>query len=237
LPEKTVAAGSSQKRDTPDYHYLEPVITLIWMAHDNMGFSDDFVSYILTPEVLAEFIKDTPLWQVDNFADLIIQREKVLKVMNNQTRQIGFLSKNKLIYAFQQNIVSNKKFTKYVKWFQFAEKTRNKDNSKADFTEFEQLPIFQEVMKRINRSDLKGEDFQYIDDYEKFQKQFLQHEHSIRNAALEEGLEKGEQIGIQKQQLMSAEICLKDGMSVELTAKITQLPISIVHELAKKLGF
>jgi hypothetical protein len=251
IPEKTVAVGTSQKRDTPDYHYIEPVITLIWMAHDSMGFKDDFVTYILTPEVLSEFVKDTPIWQVENFAGLIEKREQVLVVMNNQSRQLDFLGKNKLIYAFQKNITVNKKYEKYVKWFEFAEKTSKKDNVEADFTEFEKYGVFIEIMKRINKTELKSEDFQYIEDYEKFQKQFEQHEQTIRKVALEEGEQKGVEkgigigieIGIEKgiekgdfnRKLIIAEKALKRGMSIEEVAEFVELPKEVVKALVEKL--
>jgi predicted transposase/invertase (TIGR01784 family) len=47
-----------------------------------------------------------------------------------------------------------------------------------------------------------------------------------------EGMEKGKYV----QALKTAENCLKEGMSKELVAKITELPLKTVQELAKKLA-
>jgi predicted transposase YdaD len=47
----------------------------------------------------------------------------------------------------------------------------------------------------------------------------------------QEGMEKGKYA----QAIKTAENCLKEGMSKELVAKITELPLKTVQELAKKL--
>ncbi len=109
LPPKTIAAGDFRQRETRDYDYLEPVITLIWMADDSMGFTDDYISYVLTPEMLSLFLEDSDLWRENNFFALLEQRENLLQILNNKTKQLPFLSQNKLIYAFQPNVVRNKK--------------------------------------------------------------------------------------------------------------------------------
>jgi predicted transposase/invertase (TIGR01784 family) len=57
---------------------------------------------------------------------------------------------------------------------------------------------------------------------------------------VQEGRQEGRQEGMEKgkyaQALKTAENCLKEGMSKELVAKITELPLKTVQELAKKLG-
>lgn len=92
-------------------------------------------------------------------------------------------SKNRLIYAFQKNIVKNKKYSKYLKWFEFAEKTRNPENKKEDFVTYEKDEIFMAVINRIRTDNLKSEEFQYIDDFEEFRRQVKIHEDVIRKEA------------------------------------------------------
>ncbi len=90
------------------------------------------------------------------------------------------MPKNRLIYAFQKNIVKNKKFSKYFKWFELAEKSRNKNNRKEDFINFEEDKILMAVINRIRTDNLKTEEFQYIEDYEEFRCQVKIHDEVIR---------------------------------------------------------
>jgi hypothetical protein len=235
LPNKSFDIGVDDKtKQTPDYHYLEPVLTLIWMADDTLGFTEDVVSYVLTPEILAEFIRDDAKW--DKVESLKEERAALLALLNNKTKEINFLGQNKLIYALQKNIVKNKKIEKYVQWFEFAEKTKKKDNSKDDFQNYEKDEVFREIIKRLNKEELKTEDFQYIEDYELFQKHFLQHEKSIWDSAYKEGKNMGIDEGDYIRREKTAENCLLNGMSREVTAKIAELPIEVVAKLAQKLG-
>ncbi|GAB4328521.1 MAG: hypothetical protein OHK0038_02370 [Flammeovirgaceae bacterium] len=52
---------------------------------------------------------------------------------------------------------------------------------------------------------------------------------------IEKGMEKGIEKGMENTKLIVAENCLKEGMDVKLVAKITELPLKTVQELAKKL--
>jgi predicted transposase/invertase (TIGR01784 family) len=51
----------------------------------------------------------------------------------------------------------------------------------------------------------------------------------------EEGRQEGMEKGDYQRAIKTAENCLKEGMSKELVAKITELPLKTVQELAKKL--
>ena len=85
----------------------------------------------MTGEIIHDFIKNKNLWKEDNMLELIAEREKYLEILNNKTKKLDFLQKNKLIYAFQPNIVKNKKYSKYFACFEFAEKTRDRFNEKG----------------------------------------------------------------------------------------------------------
>jgi hypothetical protein len=167
-----------------------------------------------------------------------------------------------LIYLFQKNIVANAndKLNKYVAWFELAEKTKNKDNTIEDFMVFKSDPILSEVMRRINKTTLTTEDFQYIEDYERFEAGFRRHEESIRSVAKEEffelGMEAGKELGVEIGKELGVEIgkelgveigrelgqtiaaknCLLAGMTPEQAASVSGLPIIKVEAIAKALS-
>jgi hypothetical protein len=168
LPKKSISVSKTQKRSSKDYSLLEPVITLIWMADDTLGIEESVLTYILTPDLAINLVQNEELWRKVNSKKLMAERQRILKILGNKTRQLNFLQENKLIYAFQKNIVKDSKTEKYFRWFQFAEKSRNLDNKKEDFNEFLNDDIFMEVISRLDKKTLVGEDFEYITDYEEF---------------------------------------------------------------------
>lgn len=192
---KTFWDTQTQKRETLDYDQVVPVLTLIWMADDSLKFDEDYISYNLTPSVLTDFVQEKGLWNEDNFLNLMKKRNEILAAMQNKTKGLDFLAQNRLIFAFQKNIVHNivkqKKDKRYAKWFAFAEATKNKHNTKDDFKSFKNDEIFSDVIRRLNKEALSDDDFKYIEDYDKFYQQFLRHEASIRKTALAEGMEIG----------------------------------------------
>jgi len=52
LPEKGVSIDTitHKLKKIKDYQALEPVITLVWMVDDSLGFSENYISYVMTPE-------------------------------------------------------------------------------------------------------------------------------------------------------------------------------------------
>jgi hypothetical protein len=165
LPNKRVLYDYSyQKIDkVKDYRALLPVLTLVWMADDALGFKDDYMAYTMTPELVTEFIKNEKLWHKPEIIEILKERTRVLEVLDNQSKELDFLSKNRLIFLLQKNIVKNKTNAKYRKWFEFAEKTKNPDNKEEDFQEYMKDEIFVEIMKRINKKELSEDDFFYIE--------------------------------------------------------------------------
>ena len=113
LPDKKLFVDPVTKktRIVKDYRRLDPVITLVWMVDDCLGFDHNFVSYKLLPHTVVDFLErnttDIPA------ADLERMRLDVVKDMHNDTKDIGFLSKNSLTFLFQKNIIKDKRLDGY----------------------------------------------------------------------------------------------------------------------------
>jgi len=203
LPLKSIALEGDKERKVKDYSEILPVITLVWMVDDTFGFKNDYVSYTMTPEIVTDFIKNNLLWQNKDMTELLKERELSLAQLSNKTRQLDFLQKNRLIYAFQKNIVKNSrtqnsKYHKYLEWFELAEKTKNRLNQKSDFLKYADDEIFSELIKRINKDTLTEEDFTYIDNYEQFVERVKRWEKPIFQEGLEVGIAKGIEKGMEK---------------------------------------
>ncbi|MEI6141318.1 MAG: hypothetical protein WCP85_18760 [Mariniphaga sp.] len=229
MPDKSIDLEANRKRDIKDYDKLIPVITLIWLADDDLNFKDDFVSYMMTGEILNDFIKNKNLWREDNVLALISEREKCLEIINNKTRKLDFLGKNKLIYAFQPNIVRNKKYSKYLAWFELAEKTRNRLNEKGWFDEYLKDEIFVEIIKRINTESFEQVDWEYITDYEKFREKVKRFEQVFIDEGIEQGIEQGKN----REKIETIRKGIKAGLSNEILNSITGLADSTINELRK----
>ena len=78
------------------------------------------------------------------------------------------MQENKLIYAFQKNIVKNAKYTKYYEWFEFAERSLKKDNTEADFEKYNNNDVFLEMMHRLKAGTMTNEDADLIVLYNEF---------------------------------------------------------------------
>ena len=185
-----------------DYSTLEPVFTLIWMATDALGFSQDYVAFIMTPEVVLDFLNNDHLWNNEAIVELLKEREKVLEVVNNNAKELDFLPKNRLVFLLQKNIVKNKTIKKYEKWFEFAEKTRNKNNVEDDFREYMADEIFCEMMRRLRQDGLSSEDYTYIASEEEFWFGLEKMETSMYEGGKKDGekigIKKGEKLGLEK---------------------------------------
>ena len=191
IPDKTIDLAEDKQREIKDYNQLEPVYTLIWWVDHNLGFEEDYVSYTIEPETLVSFIRNKNLWKAEQVLRLLEERARLLKTIDdNKTKKLDFLQQNKLIYVFQTNVVKNKKYSKYLPWFELAQKTRDKLNQKGWFLEYQKDAVFLEIIKRINTESFEDSDWQYIQDYEKFKAQVKQFEMSF----VEQGIEQGIQI-------------------------------------------
>ncbi len=192
LPNKRVVYEYSylKTKKVKDYRALLPVLTLVWMADDTLDFKDDFAAYTMTPELVTEFIKKEKLWRKPEIVEILKERARVLEVLDNQSKELYFLSKNRLIFLLQKNIVKNKTNAKYRKWFEFAEKTKNPENKEEDFQEYMDDEIFVEIMKRINKKELSEDDFLYIENERKIREEVERFERGVYEVALKDALRK-----------------------------------------------
>ncbi|MEN9611517.1 MAG: hypothetical protein RLZZ628_2331 [Bacteroidota bacterium] len=131
------------------YTELKPVISIIWMSETNFGFKEDFVEFNTYPKMVADFINDDTVWSQDKPAILTL-RNQLRTYLNSTEYHLDFHTQNRLIYVFQNNVVKNKQNKPYVKWFEFAQKTRHKKNQATDFQPYVNNLIFSEMIKRLS---------------------------------------------------------------------------------------
>lgn len=103
-----------------------------------------------------------------------------MKILENKTKRLDFLAENRLIYAFQPNIVANRQNEKYARWFKFAAITKNPENTKSDFESFENQPIFNRIMEKLKVNTLEKDDFEYINDYAEYERGVAAYNEKIR---------------------------------------------------------
>lgn len=200
LPAITPPVQEQTKIRVKDYSILEPVITIVWMSMDNLGFKENYVAYALTPEIVGEFIRNENLWQNPDILKIIEERAHVLNVMDNKRKDMVFLSQNRLIFLFQQNIVRNETHARYERWFTFANKSLQRKNEKSDFSEFQEDRVFKEVIYRLEKAKLNDEEIKYIEQEELTYKAWLDFDPSSfidgKNEGLVEGEKKGREEGL-----------------------------------------
>jgi predicted transposase/invertase (TIGR01784 family) len=221
LPNKRVLYEYSYQKTgkIKDYRALLPVLTLVWMVDDTLGFKDDYVAYTMTPELVTEFIKNEKLWRKPEIIEILKERARVLEILDNQSKELDFLSKNRLIFLLQKNIVKNKTNAKYRKWFEFAEKTKNPDNKKEDFQEYMDDEIFVEIMKRINKRLLTEDDFLYIENETETREEVERFERQVYEDGKKEGIKE------------IAKVMKTSGLPVEKISEITNLSKKEIDEL------
>jgi hypothetical protein len=142
---------------TREYKELQAAITIVWLVHDNFGLEVDYIEYNPYPKVWMDFIKNDSLW---NGAKNVLKnhRDQLLSMLENDRRSLDFLTENRLFFVFQPNIIQNKQALSYVKWFEFAEKTRDPNNTEADFAAYSDNLIFSSIMERLAVSHSDNQD-------------------------------------------------------------------------------
>jgi hypothetical protein len=173
LPFKTIfkQPNSNERENRPrDYQYIEPVLTLVWMADDTLDFKDDYITYRMQPDTMLEFVRNRDLWRDQEINAIMKARALVLQDLDRVHKNLDFLSKNQLVFAFQKNIVRNERYAKYFKWFDFAEKTRKKDNDVADFEAYQKDTVLINV---INRLRTNKEEIEYIQSEDQITEEML----------------------------------------------------------------
>jgi hypothetical protein len=139
------------------------------------------------------------LWNEKDIDKILEARKNILTLLDNKTKNLDFLPENKLTLAFQKKIILNNRYSKYFKWFDIAEKSRNKNNTKKDFALYEKDKILMAVMQRIRKDTLKSKDYSYIKDLDG------SYERGVElgllagiEKGIEQGIEKGIEQGIEK---------------------------------------
>ena len=190
IPPIAIPAPNGKVYKTKNYHFLEPSIVLVWMVDDVLGYEEDMAAFSIFPEILNDFIRNEALWATNNLPELLKERAAVLKNMNNKTKGLDFLPKNRLIYLFQPNIVKNEaKMALYHKWFEFAALTQNPNNQESDFESFKKIPIFNDIMEKLRTTTLSHDDFQYLTDQAEYDKLVGAYDEKIRKEGYEGGWE------------------------------------------------
>ena len=209
----------TKEKKVKDYRPLMPVKTLIWLVDDSLKLKDDFLSHQLLPSNLLTFILDDQQWQANSWSEAQATRNQLLQLLDNKAKNLPFLRSNQLIFAFQRNIVKNKKLKPYAKWFEFAQKTRNENNQKEDFDIYTTDDIFSEMIRKLSHKSLDAEDFSFIKYYRLLEGQ--------KDVWEQQYKEEGEQ----KRTIEMARTMLKDGMTIHLIAKYTGLTEQAIIKL------
>ena len=228
LPVKSMLFPNGKIKQVKDYTGLIPVITLIWMVDDNLGFDDDYVSFTLLPERTKQFFKETRVWNNKNVKKKV---EEIVNLFNNNTKELSFLQKNRLIFAFQKNIVKNTKFEKYAAWFTIAERTLNRLNKKSDFDEYTKDKIFTELIRRLLKQDLPKEDAKYINDYEELREEIERYNDGIKKSALKEGMRQGLEQGLEQGLKIPTMNMIKKGFADKTVSELTGLSIEEIKKI------
>ncbi len=253
IPPMSLPAPGGKEYKTKNYSFLQPSITVVWMAHDTLGFEDDIVSFSMFPEMLNDFLRNDKIWATKNIGELLKLRAELLKKLDNNKKGIDFLTENRLIYAFQPNIIKNRALmNKYFRWFDFAERTRNEDNTKEDFEVFTNIPIFADIMEKLIVSKLEQDDFQYITDYPAYERRLAVYNDKIYQEAWGEAMLKYEPIVLmlkhdqqkaeaekqKAEQIIISTIkkCLKRGDLVEDIADLLTLDITMLNVFLKRIA-
>ena len=195
LPRKRFVSHSGEERRLLDYSNLRPAITIIWMVHDTLGVKTNTIRHAMLPEETSEFVLDQQLWERENWDDLNLRRREVMDIIENDTKSMGFLKKNRLIFALQINIVQNihegQIHPKYARWFSLAAKTQNENNTEGDFVEFEReedfKPVYLEIKRRLSREGLNSAEEDYLSNEQEREEEILAGYRGIEFHARNEG--------------------------------------------------
>ena len=183
LTTKTIELPGNQIKEIKDYRSLLPTITIIWLVDDNLHFENDYISFVPSPEEILTFIRDVKIWRKPDLDKILEEREKLLPLINNKTKDIDFLQKNKLIFAFQKNIVKNKRYKKYYVWFELAQKTLKRVTDKLEFSEYEKDEILSEVVRRLKKHLENPEDIKYIKERSEYIEKIKRYEDGVKHYA------------------------------------------------------
>ncbi|KPA16731.1 hypothetical protein MHK_003076, partial [Candidatus Magnetomorum sp. HK-1] len=220
---------------------LEPVYTIIWMVDDTLKYKEeDYVSFKMTPEIVVDFVQNEKLWNNKEIQILMKERANIIKVLSNKTKGIDFFSQNRLVFLFQKNIVKNNKIDKYVRWFEFAEKTKNTENKEEDFIKFRGDAPFDEVIRRLNNSILTDADLEYIkqekESWEEVKRYDMEHYEEGKKEGKKEGREEGLKEGEIKGEIKTLKSILENQSLPEEFINSTKDKLAALNKQLEKIN-
>ncbi len=249
LTTKTIELPNNKVKDIKDYRTLLPTITIIWLVSDNLNIDKDYLSIVPSPEGLSKFIRDIDLWTEPDLNKIVQKRKELLQLIDNKTKEFDFLQKNKLIFAFQKNIVKNKRYKKYYAWFELAQKTLKKVSDKFEFSEYEKDDILSEVVRRLKKQLENPDEIKYIEERTEYIEKIQRYEDGLKHHAAIEARIEAEQIVEQeiknienklikaeeekKQANFRADIykLLSEGKNKEYISKIKEISIEKINKI------
>jgi hypothetical protein len=234
LEPKVVKRLHNKTYSEKNYAGVEPVITLVWMVDDTLNFTDDFVAFTTLPESAKTFIADENLWQ-QPLETILTEREKALKILNNDTKDLGFFTENRLIYAFQKNIVNNKKNSKYFKWFDFAQKSRNTSNIEEDFSQFNNDEVMGEVIRRLKKDQLAPREHKFVSDLYLYENMVVERDKELGKKDQELGKKDQEINEFKTKQLEAIKNLWKRGNDIVSIAEVLGVSLNEVKMIIQKM--
>ena len=166
---------------------------------------------------------------------MLTERQRVLALADKRTKHLDFLAQNRLIFLFQRNIVAQMPTARYTRWFKFAEKSHHKENTAADFVEFQGDAVFEEIMRRLNQSAWTADDVEYIEhEHEMWAAQARIEQQYYADGRAEgfyEGHVTGRAEGQRQQALTTAREMLADGLDYATIIKYTGLSSAVIADL------
>ncbi|PID82155.1 MAG: hypothetical protein CSB16_02735, partial [Clostridiales bacterium] len=230
MPKKIVPLPEGKTKKIKDYGELLPTVTIIWMVHDTLNFTDDYISYVLTPEYITTFLQDSSYWTSKNYQMILEKRNEMLNLLSNTEKNINFLKKNKLIYAFQKNIVKNGNLSKYYDWFEFAQKTLDKVSDRFAYDKYRKDKIFCEIIRRLETGLAEDDSMKYIKDYEEYQEGVERYNRGIERKQQEKHKEELLQVKAREREAKARE---REAKAREKEAKAREKAAK--QKLAKKM--
>lgn len=213
------------------------------MVDDTLGFDEDFIVFTTLPEATKDFIADEALWS-QPLETILAARDKTLKILNNKTKGLDFLQKNKMIYIFQGNIAKNKQIKPYSKWCIFGEKSKNLNNVESDFEIFKKDKVMAEVIRRLEITRLDPSESVYLSDIFQYENMLEQEKNEVARMQ-HKTLQAEQETARQKERAEKAEKAEKElltkavhaflamGKDIPFIAGVLELSIEETNSLAQ----
>lgn len=119
---------------------------------------------------------------------------------------------------------------KYRAWFEFAEKTRQSENTAKEFKEYEKDDVFSEIIRKLRAEKLHKDEYDYIRLYNYYVETNEKTKRESREEGREEGREEERQNAYQKT-LEKAKLMKQKGLALEDIHQFTDIPMEVIRGL------